>query len=458
MPNPAPFERAVGAARRAAQPLRPRRPDARLRRAADGAEVARRDASPPSPTARASRSSSPATGSERDALVADVAAAGSTDRVRLLGALPRERGARALRRRRREHPLVELGELPAQRRRVARRRHAGDRDAGPAASRRWSRTASTGCSFPSGDADALAAAMRRYFADEGLRDAAARACRGDSVAAYRPDRLLGDARADARGGGAMKPRVLFVARTRYALPLDRDACSAASTRSPTVMEWRQLGDRPPTAAMSSDDRFTLVRPLPARIARRGGVLRRAPAPGRPRDPVVPARTPSIVQGTQDTSLALAGRAVCARSTCRSSSTSTATGATTRASTARRPRRLLSPAVDRLADYAVRHADGVRTVSGFTTEPRARPRRRADGDLSGLHGSRAVPRHRPGCRFPAAPRALFVGVLERYKAVDVLAEAWRTRRAAGAGGEPADRRARAARGARRGARRPSRSCT
>ena len=40
----------------------------------------------------------------------------------------------------------------------------------------------------------------------------------------------------------MKPRVLFVARTRYALPLSEtlqrrfDALSA-------VMEWHQLGDR-----------------------------------------------------------------------------------------------------------------------------------------------------------------------------------------------------------------------
>ncbi len=86
------------------------------------------------------------------------------------------------------------------------------------------------------------------------------------------------------------------------------------------------------------------------------------------------------------------------------------------------RRALSPVADRVARYVVRHADGVRTVSGFTSglvreqgvDPTATfP---AYMDLAPFTAE-------PPVALPARPQALFVGVLERYKAVDVLAEAW-----------------------------------
>ena len=67
----------------------------------------------------------------------------------------------------------------------------------------------------------------------------------------------------------------------------------------------------------------------------------------------------------------------------------------------------------------RRADDLRLHLGR----RPRARRGADGDLRGVHGPRPVPRDATRAA-PRAPVALFVGVLERYKAVDVLAEAWR----------------------------------
>jgi glycosyltransferase involved in cell wall biosynthesis len=86
------------------------------------------------------------------------------------------------------------------------------------------------------------------------------------------------------------------------------------------------------------------------------------------------------------------------------------------------RQVLSPAADRVALAALRRADGVRTVSPYTTglvrEVGIEP---ADVfpafmDLEPFLG--------PVLPLPERPQALFVGVLELYKNVDGLAEAWR----------------------------------
>jgi glycosyltransferase involved in cell wall biosynthesis len=48
-----------------------------------------------------------------------------------------------------------------------------------------------GLLVPAGDGDALAAAVRRYFADDALRERL-RAAAASSVAAYAPDRVFGE--------------------------------------------------------------------------------------------------------------------------------------------------------------------------------------------------------------------------------------------------------------------------
>ena len=87
----------------------------------------------------------------------------------------------------------------------------------------------------------------------------------------------------------------------------------------------------------------------------------------------------------------------------------------------RARRVLGPLVDRLGTAALRRADAVRTVSPYTTalarevgvEPVATfP---AYMDLEPFLG--------PASPVPTQLCALFVGVLERYKNVDGLLEAW-----------------------------------
>jgi glycosyltransferase involved in cell wall biosynthesis len=86
------------------------------------------------------------------------------------------------------------------------------------------------------------------------------------------------------------------------------------------------------------------------------------------------------------------------------------------------RRALSPAADRVALAALRRADGVRTVSPYTTGLVH------EGGLEPVDVFPAFmdlePFLGPVQPLPERPQALFVGVLELYKNVDGLAEAWR----------------------------------
>lgn len=87
------------------------------------------------------------------------------------------------------------------------------------------------------------------------------------------------------------------------------------------------------------------------------------------------------------------------------------------------RRALAPVTDRVAPWALRRADAVRTLSEYTTalarEAGVEPAAAfiAFTDIEPFVDTPPAP-------LPAEPHALFVGVLEPYKNVENLAAAWR----------------------------------
>ncbi len=214
-------------------------------------------------------------------------------------------------------------------------------------------------------------------------------------------------------------RLLMVGRTRYTLPLDPFLARKFDALG-EHLDVRVLAARP-SAATATDPRFRLYGPaapgrlegvafwglLPLRVARE---LRRW------RPDVV------LSQGGQETALVLLGRALSGVSTRVIMDVHGDPRAATRLYGSPL-RRVFGPLGDLLTRLAIRRVDAVRTISGYTSgvvrghgvEPTATfP---AFMDLDPFLTT-------PPAALPEAPVALFVGVLERYKAIDVLAESWR----------------------------------
>jgi glycosyltransferase involved in cell wall biosynthesis len=207
------------------------------------------------------------------------------------------------------------------------------------------------------------------------------------------------------------PRVLFVGRNDYRLPLDESLARKWDALSELV-ELRVLA-----SGTGTDPRFALVGPrrlegprfygsLAARVARELRTFRPdAVVTQSPYEAVAveiarratrsPAKLILEVHGDWHTSTRLYGS---------------------------RLRGAVGPLGDRLAGWAVRRSDAHRAVSEFTASlVRAEGREPAAvfttySDLAVFAG--------PPVPVPEEPRVVFVGVLERYKNVEVLARAWR----------------------------------
>jgi glycosyltransferase involved in cell wall biosynthesis len=213
----------------------------------------------------------------------------------------------------------------------------------------------------------------------------------------------------------VKPRVLFVSRERFHLPLD-GAQKRKWDAVADVVDHRVLAAA--AGPSTGDERFHLVGKavvldgplfyvlLPFRIARELRDFRPAAA---------------LVQGIHETVAFLVARAM---TRVRTKVILDVQGDWHEATRLYGSpwRRLLNPLNDALAGPAVRGADAVRTVSTQTTglvrslavEPAAVFPSYVDAEAF---------LERPPGPLPDRPRAVFVGVLERYKAFDTLVDAW-----------------------------------
>jgi glycosyltransferase involved in cell wall biosynthesis len=216
----------------------------------------------------------------------------------------------------------------------------------------------------------------------------------------------------------MKPRVLFVGRTRYRLPLP----SWLERKWDAVgheLDYRVLASAADGARSSG--RFELIARAPAG----DGFAFYARLPFRVRKAIRRFRPEAIVaEDPRTATLVMLGRRLAAgqraKVICevhgdwRHSTRLYGAGA----------RKLLTPLVDRLDSYGVRHADAVRALSLYTATLVQAERGRLPDAVFPTYTDLSVFTERPLRPPPETPTALFVGVLERYKNVDGLVAAWR----------------------------------
>ncbi len=210
----------------------------------------------------------------------------------------------------------------------------------------------------------------------------------------------------------MKPRVLFISR-RVETPLSE------SERRKWEAVRAELDFRMLAAGRPDGGEFPLFADAPVLA----GPAFYAALPGRIARELRRFRPQAVVaQGAHETAAALTARRLAGVETAVIADVHGDYRAPTRLYGSRL-RGLLSIVADRTATTALRRADGIRTVTAYTTG--------LVRDL-GLEPSDEFPAYMdfesflqtPPAPLPSRPQALFVGVLERYKNVDGLAAAWR----------------------------------
>jgi glycosyltransferase involved in cell wall biosynthesis len=211
-----------------------------------------------------------------------------------------------------------------------------------------------------------------------------------------------------------RPRLLIVGRTRITFPLSTTLERRFEALS-DVLAWRQLG-----SGRGGDSRFALARPFPVR--RLDGMIFYVLLPLRVARELRRFRPDAVlVQGAQETALVLLARLLARVHAPVILDVHGDWRVPTRLYGSPL-RKLLAPLADLLAGIAVRRADAIRTVSGFTTRL-VREAGRAPAAVFPAYMDLTPFTERPPEPLPPQPAAVFVGVLERYKGLDVLEAAW-----------------------------------
>jgi glycogen(starch) synthase len=210
----------------------------------------------------------------------------------------------------------------------------------------------------------------------------------------------------------------MVSRTRYAVPLSRSLRRKFDALD-DELEVRVLAAS--AGEVGRDSRFRLARPLRPRIV--DGPLYYALLPVRVAGELRGFRPDAVLaQGSQETALVLLGRALARVPAPVIADIHADPKAPTRLYGSRL-RKALAPLADLLARRGIRGADGVRTLSAFTSRAVRAEGVEPTATFPAFMDLETFLETTPQ-QLPERPVALFVGVLERYKGVDVLAEAWR----------------------------------
>ena len=213
-------------------------------------------------------------------------------------------------------------------------------------------------------------------------------------------------------------RLLMVGRSRYSLPL------SPSLEEKFAALGAELDVRVLAAAgagYESDPRFRLVRPMRPRAL--DGLAFYAALPFRVAREVRDFRPDAVLaQGAQEAALCLLGRALARVPTKIVADIHGDPAAPARLYGSPR-RRTLAPLADAFARFGLRRSDGVRTISAYTSQLVRAAGAEPTAEFAAFMDLEPFLETPPG-PLPHRPTVLFVGVLERYKAVDVLADAWR----------------------------------
>jgi len=219
-----------------------------------------------------------------------------------------------------------------------------------------------------------------------------------------------------------RPRVLFVGRTRYDLPLPQWLAKKFDALE-RQLDFRVLASARDAEGELAAERFRLLRPLRPRFL--DGVFFYLRCPFAVRREIASFRPEVIVAESPYTGAAvLIGRALAGRPRPRVLVEVHGDWRTATRLYGSPRRRVLSPIADRISRVVVRRGDAVRALSTYTEglveEVRGVPVTASFPTYTDLTAFTA----RPVQPLPDRPTAVFVGMLEPYKNVDGLAEAWR----------------------------------